>query len=77
MRCGGRCLLETRGQATWSLSRGCKRKSDGGEREQSGGGRKITTDANLVINPFYILSKAGVAFALNASVFLLIGKVPL
>ena len=35
---------------------------------------KITTDANLVVNPFYMVTNAGAAFALNMAVFLLIGK---
>lgn len=35
---------------------------------------KITTDPTLVINPFYMLANAMVAFGLNMAVFLLIGK---
>ena len=35
---------------------------------------KITNDEAVVINPFYMITNAGVAFCLNMAVFLLIGK---
>jgi hypothetical protein len=35
---------------------------------------KITTDAELVVNPFHMLANATAAFGLNMAVFMLIGK---